>query len=269
MLIESIQTALTAQIWWSYLLRIVLFYLLAWLIHKLSDMRFGRVRRLLRPRDADPKIDRVETTRRLISSFVTIVAFAVATIFSLALFVPAETIVWVIGLFAGGFGIALMPLLRDMFTGITFLFEDTFDVGEKVELLTAGSIEGVVEHVNLRTTSIRARSGELFVVPNGEIRVVRNFSRGHFSTADVTISIDSAELTPALNRLEAIKANAMLELPELLEPLKVISESGHINQRVELKLVAKARYGKAADLRPRLLAYVHEQLRDVEIELGR
>jgi len=47
----------------------------------------------------------------------------------------------------------------------------------------------------------------------------------------------------------------------------VISEAGVIGERTELTLVAKARYGKAAEMRPRLLALVHERLAEVGIAL--
>ena len=263
--IDLFNQLFATPVWWSYLLRVVIFYLLAWMAHRLSNSRFGRMPSIFTT--TRPSKDRHETTRRLISSFITVLAFVIATIFSLSLFVPADSLLWAFGLFTGGFGIALMPVLRDFFTGISFLFEDTFDVGEKVELLTAGSIEGVVEHVNLRTTSIRARSGELYTVPNGEIRVVRNFSRGHFSVADVVLAVDSDKLNEALDVLQQARDNALLQLPNLLEPWQVISESGEIGRNVQLRLVAKAKYGKAAEMRPRLLAFVHDCLTDAQIEL--
>ena len=250
-------------VWWSYLLRIVLFFVLAWVAHIVSSMRFGRIFRRLTTR----RTDRMETTRRLISSFITIIAFILATILSLALFIPADSLFWILGLFTGGFGLALMPLMRDFFTGITFLFEDTFDVGESVQINTGVEIDGLVEHVNIRTTSIRARTGELYTIPNGEIRVIRNFSRGHFSTANIVLALESADLTTALNKLDAIREDALLHLPNLLEPWQVISEDGRIGQRVQLKLIAKARYGQAATLRPRLLAYVREHLTTANVDL--
>lgn len=265
---DFLQTLFLGSSWWSYVVRIAAFYLLAWVVHKLSNIRFGRIQSLWKNNATETRLDRIETTRRLISSFITILAFVLATIFSLSLFVSAESLLWVVGLFAGGFGVALMPLLRDIFTGITFLFEDAFDVGEKVEFATSGTIDGVVEHVNLRTTSIRARTGELYTVPNGEIRVVRNFSRGHFSVADVVISLDSDDLSATLDQLETAREKALMELPELIEPIQVVSETGHIGSRVELKLVAKARYGQAAALRPRLLAFVHRELASVGVDLS-
>ena len=86
------------------------------------------------------------------------------------------------GLFSAGFGLGARPMVSDFLSGIGFMFEDTFDVSEKIEIpgLPGGSVMGLVEAVHLRTTVIRAMSGEPYIVPNGEIRVVRNFSRGDF-----------------------------------------------------------------------------------------
>lgn len=268
MTFDTFSELLAAPIWWSYLLRIVFFYVLAWVAHRVSNSRFGRMRLLWRQDNKADKFDRTQTTRHLVSSFITILAFLAATILSLAQFIPLENLVWTIGLFATGFGLALMPLLRDIFTGITFLFENAFDVGENVELVMQDPIQGVVEHVNLRTTAIRARSGELYSVPNGEIRIVRNFSRGHFSTADIVIMIKSEDLAQAIITIEQVQQNALHQLPDLVEPIKIISEEGRMGSGVELKLVAKARFGKAAELRPKLLAFIHAELQKVGIELS-
>ena len=59
----------------------------------------------------------------------------------------------------------------------------------------------------------------------------------------------------------------MDSLPNLIEPWRVISETGIIGQTAELTMLAKARFGKAAEMRPRLLAMVHEALEKENIEL--
>jgi hypothetical protein len=105
------------------------------------------------------------------------------------------------------------------------------------------------------------------VVPNGEVRVVRNFSRGRFSPADVKLKIAAADLGRALPLLEDLGHEAVLLLPNLLEPWHVISESGLIAQETELTLLAKARFGMAAEMRPRLLALVQERLAEADIGL--
>ena len=193
------------------------------------------------------------------------IAFAAATLASVGQFVRLDTLVWVVGLFSAAFGLGARPLISDFLSGVSLIFEDIFAVGEKVEIL---GVEGVVEAVSLRNTWMRAPTGELYIVPNGEVRVVRNFSRGRFSTADVKIKIAADDLSQALPILEALGTEAVALLPNLLEPWQVISESGAIGQQTELMLLAKARFGEAATMRPRLLALVQERLSGAGIALA-
>jgi small conductance mechanosensitive channel len=266
-MVQQLVYMLTADTWWSYLLRLGLLFLLAWLVYRLSwhlADRMLRVGRLSR-QGQQMRPERYQTLRSLIASTITFCAFTVAGIIALSQFVDTETLIWMVGLFSAAFGLGARPLLSDFLTGISFLFEDPFDVGEKVEML---DVEGVVEHVNLRTTAMRAPSGELLIVPNGEIRLVRNFSRGLFSPATITLKIAAIDLPKVLPLLEELSKEAMVRLPDLLEPWRIISESGELGQQMELTLLAKARFGMGAELRPHLLALVHERLHEAEVQLG-
>ncbi len=271
-MIESLEMVFSTPIWWSYLLRVACFYGAAWIIHRLSYRiaRLVYLDRRLAPEKRRSSPERLATLRGLIASAVTFLAFVVATLVSLSLAVDPATLVWMVGLFSAAFGMGARPLLADFLTGISFMFEDTFDVGEKVEMLGlgGGAVEGVVEAVKLRTTLIRARTGELFTVPNGEIRTIRNYSRGHFSMADIKIKIAATDLNRAIPLLEKLGTEAVTLLPNLLEPWQVISSSGEMGQQTELALIAKARFGKAADMRPRLQALVQERLDKAEIPLS-
>ena len=246
--------------------QIFIFFVLAWLLHRLSNRLAGRLVRLNRfaSKRRQMRRERQRTLQSLIASSITIFGFIAATLFSLSLFVQADTLVWMVGLFSAAFGLGARPLISDFLTGISFIFEDTFDVGEKVEMLGG---EGVVEEVNLRTTTLRAPGGEIFVVPNGEVRLVRNFSRGRFSLVKVRLKLPAAELGTILPALDNMHNEAMSQLPNLLEPWQIISETGTLGQHAELTLIAKARFGRAADMRPRLLAFLQEQLADMDITL--
>jgi len=261
---DEIRGLLALNNWWSYLLYIALYFLLAWLVHRLSRRIAVRLLHVNRYSPRRMRLERHTTLHSLIASFISFIAFMLATLFTLSLFVDTDTLIWMVGLFSAAFGLGARPVISDFLTGIGFLFEDTFDVGEKVEML---GVEGVVERVNLRTTHLRAPTGELYVMPNGEIRVVRNFSRGRFSTVKITIKLPGADVTEALTALEQIAGEAMALLPNLLEPWQVISESGTIGQQTELTLVAKARFGKAAEMQPRLLALVQERLEEAGVAL--
>jgi small conductance mechanosensitive channel len=198
---------------------------------------------------------------------ISFLAILTALVLSLRLLnVSADTLVWVLGLFAAAFGFSARPIVSDILTGIGFLFENPYDVSEKIEIMPG--VQGVVEGVNLRTTLLRAHSGELYIVPNGEVRLVRNFSRGRFSMADVKLILAAADLDRALPLLEDLGREAVTLLPNLLEPWQIISETGVIGAQTELTLSAKARFGKAADMRPRLLSLVQKRLEEAGITLA-
>jgi len=230
----------------------------------------GRFRQVNSVDDAAYK-QRRETLQQIFASLISVGAFATAVIFTLGQFVSLDTLLWMAGFLTAAFGFGARALVTDLLAGFNIIFEDIFGVGEKIEVKGSTGVisaTGVVEHVSLRTTWIRASTGELFVVPNGDIRTVRNFSRGRFSMANITLNLEAHDLSRALSRLTDLSDEAVTLLPDLLEPWQVISKSGEIGKRAELTLVAKARFGHAADLRPQLLALVHERLAEEEINLA-
>jgi small conductance mechanosensitive channel len=214
----------------------------------------------LAPNRRKPRIERQKTVKNLVSNALTVLAFCIALFLSLSVFIKPDTLAWIVGLFSAAFGLGISPLVKDYLAGLGFIFEDTFAVGEKIELPGNYPLEGVIEAINLRTTLLRAISGELYVVPNGEIRTVRNFSRGNFSLANITLKILSSDIGKAVAILEPLGKEAVFLLPNLIEPWLVISPNGVIGQYTELSLVAKARFAKAAEMRTRLLELVHERL---------
>ena len=266
-MLDQIVTLFTLSTLWSKGARIAGFFFLAWLVHRLTPRIAHRTVQLSRftPESRRPRPERQKTLQGLIASGISGIAFTAATLSSLGQFVDATTLVWMVGLFSAAFGLGARPLISDFLAGVNLIFEDAFAVGEKVEML---GVEGVIEEVNLRTTWIRAPTGELYIVPNGEVRVVRNFSRGRFSTADIKLKIAAADLNRTLPLLQELGKEAVALLPNLLEPWQVISESGVIGQQIELTLLAKARFGKAAEIRPRLLALVQERLTEAGIALA-
>jgi hypothetical protein len=129
-------------------------------------------------------------------------------------------------------------------------------------------IEGIVEDVNFLDSSVRAPTGEQDSIPNGEIRVVRNFSRGAFSGLKIHITINAEDLPHTLITLNDLGESTASQLPELLEPWQAINTANHLGQNGELTLVAKALYGASARLKPRLLKIIQQRLHAEGIRLG-
>lgn len=84
---------------------------------------------------------------------------------------------------AGVAGVALgfgaQSLVKDTLSGFFILLENQFGVGDNLEVATpSGKVTGRVESLTLRVTGLRAFDGTLHIVPNGNIVVASNRSKG-------------------------------------------------------------------------------------------
>lgn len=105
------------------------------------------------PRAIPLRQEHRETLRSLITSPVNLIALAVAGLVALAHFIGWTNVT----LLTGALGLASTPLIRNLQSGLHIVFEDVFDLGEQVQISTMTTqIEGIVEGINVRTTSIRA-----------------------------------------------------------------------------------------------------------------
>lgn len=92
----------------------------------------------------------------------------------------------VVGL-AIGFG--SQSLVKDVISGVFFLVDDAFRVGDYVE---AGTAKGTVEQISLRSVRLRHPRGQIFVVPFGDLKMVQNFTRDYIiEKLDVRVPFDT------------------------------------------------------------------------------
>jgi small-conductance mechanosensitive channel len=78
------------------------------------------------------------------------------------------------GIVGVALGLGAQTLVRDILSGIFMLIEDQYGVGDTVSVL---EVEGVVEKVGLRVTTVRDGQGTLWYLRNGEILKVGNQSQ--------------------------------------------------------------------------------------------
>ncbi|MFC4171787.1 mechanosensitive ion channel family protein [Microvirga sp. GCM10011540] len=125
---------------------------------------------------------------------------------------------------AGVLGIAIgfgsQTLVKDVISGLFFLADDAFRLGEFVEI---GNAKGTVEKMSIRSLRLRHPRGQLYTVPFGEIRQITNFSRDYtIVKIEFTIAFDT-DLVKAKKIVKQIAAE--LDGDEefgshLLQPLK-------------------------------------------------
>jgi small conductance mechanosensitive channel len=118
---------------------------------------------------------RAKTITGLLNTTVTVVIYSAAV-----LMVVTELGIAIGPLLAGAgiaglaIGFGAQSLVKDVITGFFILLEDQIRVGDVVEI--AGKA-GLVESVNLRTTRLRDVEGKVYIIPNGVVDVVTNFTK--------------------------------------------------------------------------------------------
>lgn len=118
---------------------------------------------------------RLATLLPLFRNFILIIILV-----TIALIILLEMGVNVSPLFAGAgvvglaIGFGAQTLVRDIFSGAFFLFDDAFRKGEYIDI---GGVKGTVEKISVRSFQLRHHLGPLHTVPFGEIQFLTNYSR--------------------------------------------------------------------------------------------
>ena len=119
---------------------------------------------------------------------------------------------------AVGFG--SQALVRDIFAGAFFLFDDAFRKGEYLDV---GGVKGTVEKISVRSFQLRHHLGALHTIPFGELQVMTNYSRDWVMMKlplRVTYDTDVEKVRKLIKKL----GQELLEDPEIggdfIQPLK-------------------------------------------------
>jgi moderate conductance mechanosensitive channel len=125
-------------------------------------------------------LQRTTTLAHAVSATVTVTIWTIAVLIVLGyLNVSLAPLIASAGIAGVALGFGAQSIVKDGLSGFFILLENQFGVGDTVEVrTTANPVIGRIEWFTLRATALRAYDGTLHVVPNGNIQVVSNKSRG-------------------------------------------------------------------------------------------
>ncbi len=201
-------------------------------------------------------VQQVSTIKSLATSvFNYIMYFIIVTVVLSILGVNVTSILAVAGV--GGIAISFgaQTLVKDIISGMFIWMEGSITVGDVV---TINDLSGVVESIAIRTTVMRDYNGNIYVIPNGDIRTITNMSRD-FKRAIVDIRCPyEADQGHVVRILEDEMEKASKEIDGLTSVPEVMSILSFETDAVMVRIAVQCPVGQhwriERDLRTRVKA---------------
>jgi small-conductance mechanosensitive channel len=217
-------------------------------------------------------LQRAATLTQAVSYVVRVVVWTVAILLVLGeLGISLGPLIAGAGIVGVALGFGAQSLVQDFLSGFFILLENQFGVGDGVEVMVSGQmIAGKVEALSLRTTELRAFDGTLHIIPNGNVLLVSNKSKGWArAIVDVAVAYDAD-----LDRVESV----LRELFEEVKGEERLRQSFHSGpdllgverlgeNDVVVRVVAETRPSRRGDIERELRARIRKRFGERGIAL--
>jgi small-conductance mechanosensitive channel len=174
---------------------------------------------------------------------------------------------------AGVFGLAIgfgsQALVRDIISGVFFLMDDAFRVGDYLEV---SGTKGTVEHISLRSLRLRNPRGQVYFIPFGDMKMVTNLSRDYvIMKLDFRVRYDAdvEKIRKIIKKKVYKKIAADPELgPKLLEPIKSQGVREMDDSAMVMRVKYKTKPGDQFAIRKEVYRLMQEAFKEAGIEFA-
>ncbi len=240
-------------------LRVLGIWLLAWMGLRVVRLIAQRIE--MSVDDGDDSITtlrekRGRTISQLLRSVGRVIIITLALLLTFNVFINIAPILAGAGILGLAISFGAQSLVRDIISGFFILLENQFAVGDVIE---AAGKSGVVERMTMRVVVLRDLEGTMHVIPNGEMKVVSNKTRG-WARAVVDITIPFTEDVDRILEIVRDEAEQFTQDPvwsvQLDGPVEVLGieelRDNSLVIRTLLKTQPGSQWGVAREFRRRL-----------------
>ncbi len=213
---------------------------------------------------------RIGTLLLLLRKFMLVVILVMAGLIILsALGVNIGPLIAGAGVFGLAIGFGAQTLVKDIISGIFFLMDDAFRVGDYVE---CSGTKGSVEHISLRSLRLRSPRGMVNFIPFGDIKMVTNLSRDYVIMKldfRVRYDVDVEKIRKIIKKKVYGVIQADPELgPKLLEPIKSQGVREMDDSAMVMRVKYKTRPGDQFAIRREVYRLMQEAFKEAGIEFA-
>ena len=225
----------------------------AWIDYRLSDS--GGTGQLTA--DEARRRQRMRTLLPILRNVLFVVLLVMAALMALsALGVEVGPLIAGAGVVGVAIGFGAQTLVKDVISGMFFLLDDAFRIGEYIE---SGDIRGTVEAFSLRSVKLRHHRGALHTVPFGSLEKITNYSRD-WVIDKITINVTfDADLDLAKKLIKQVGRELAADpeyAPHIMEPLKMQGVDQFGDFAIQLRLKMMTRPGEQFVIRRKAYAMI-------------
>lgn len=157
---------------------------------------------------------------------------------------------------AVGFG--AQTIVKDVISGIFYLWDDAFRVGEYIE---SGNHKGVVESFSLRSVKLRHQRGPLATIPFGSLGAVNNMNRD-WAIDKIIVKVTYDTDLVKMKRIIKEIGQRLLEdeelAPSIIQTLKMKGVEQFGDFAIEIRLALTAKPNELSVIRRNALALIKQ-----------
>ena len=179
--------------------------------------------------------------------------------------VPISSLLAGAGIAGVALGLGAQGFLSDVINGLFILLERQFEVGDAVLI---NNISGTIASVGVRTTQVRGYDGTLHYIPNRNITVVSNQSRGNMRALIELPLSSNVDLKSVYETIEAVHKQYAETDDALASPPNIVGPQTKPNGQFVFTIALMTKNGLQHATYKRYLTLYQEALLQKGIDLS-
>lgn len=161
-------------------------------------------------------------------------------------------------------GLAFQDILKDFISGMCIIFENQYAVGDTV---TIGGFNGEIIGLGLKTTRIKAYTGETKIISNRNITEVINHSLDHsLAIVDVTVDYES-DLKKVDKVLNDLCSRLSEEMEEIKGPVELLGINDLGNSGIQFRITVMTTPMKNFEVKRKILREIKDAFKENKIQI--
>ncbi len=212
----------------SIIIGYIIYKIIKSVIKKVFSFRAGRV--------DENKVKMIsDLVTNIVKYFIIVIVFLII----LEIFgVDTKALIASLGVLGLVAGLAVQDTLKDFIAGITIIVEDQYEIGDWVKI---NNFKGEVISLGMKTTRLRAYTGEVMILPNHLIQEVINYSQSSsLALVDISISYES-DVDKAIEVLNEMCKKISRENESITSDLQVLGVQSLSDSSVDIRIVGETK----------------------------